>query len=109
MMAFSFREFTNFLDEGERLPEIAKPEAPLNVASLFWQLPIRGLCMKALNLLARKRGNSSATGSTGFVYKLCGHIAFLSWPPSPAVTLANRAAMSAAKPTRRLTVTAASG
>src|SRR5262249_14320657 len=108
MMAFSFCELTNFLDEGERLPEIAKPKAPLNVASFFWQLPIWGLCMKVLSLLARKRGNSSATGSTGFVYKLCGHVAFLSWPPPPAVTLAHRAAMSAAKP-GRLTVTAASG
>ena len=35
MMAFSFREFTNFLDEGKCLPEIAKPEAPLNMASFF--------------------------------------------------------------------------
>ena len=40
MMAFSFREFTNFLDKGKRLPEIAKPEAPLNVAGFFWQLPV---------------------------------------------------------------------
>ena len=30
MMAFSFREFTNLLDKGKRLPEIAKPEAPLD-------------------------------------------------------------------------------
>jgi hypothetical protein len=30
MMAFSFRKFTNFLDKGKRLPEIAKPEAPLD-------------------------------------------------------------------------------
>jgi hypothetical protein len=39
MMAFSFRKLTNFLDEGKRFPEIAKPEArcgelPLTVASL---------------------------------------------------------------------------
>jgi len=30
MMAFSLREFTNFLNKGERLPEIAKSEAPLD-------------------------------------------------------------------------------
>jgi hypothetical protein len=30
MMAFSFREFTNLLNKGKRLPEIAKPEAPLD-------------------------------------------------------------------------------
>ena len=35
MMTFSFREFTNFLDEGKCLSEIAKPEAPLNMASFF--------------------------------------------------------------------------
>jgi hypothetical protein len=40
MMAFSFREFTNFLDKGKGLPEIVKPEAPLNVAGFFWQLPV---------------------------------------------------------------------
>jgi hypothetical protein len=35
MMAFSFREFTNLLDEGKRLPEIAKPEAPLDAVSFL--------------------------------------------------------------------------
>jgi hypothetical protein len=35
MMAFSLRELTNLLNEGKRLPEIAKPEAPLDVASFF--------------------------------------------------------------------------
>ena len=33
MMAFGFREFTNRLDKSKRLPEIAKPEAPLDAAS----------------------------------------------------------------------------
>ena len=36
MMAFSFREFTNLLNEGKRLPKIAKPEAPLDVVSFLW-------------------------------------------------------------------------
>ena len=35
MMAFSFREFTNFLNKGKRLPEIAKPEAPLDAMSVL--------------------------------------------------------------------------
>ena len=35
MMAFSFREFTNLLDKGKRLPKIAKPEAPLDVVSFL--------------------------------------------------------------------------
>src|SRR5262245_49195214 len=36
MMAFGFREFTNLLNEGKRLPKIAKPEAPLDVVSFLW-------------------------------------------------------------------------
>jgi hypothetical protein len=69
MMAFSFREFTNFLDKGKRLPEIAKSEAPLDALSLLCKLPVRRLCTKELSLLAREGRNSPATGSTGFAYK----------------------------------------
>ena len=36
MMAFSFREFTNLLNKGKRLAEIAKPKAPLDVVSFLW-------------------------------------------------------------------------
>jgi hypothetical protein len=35
MMAFSFRKLTNFLYEGKRFPEIAKPEAPLDAVSFL--------------------------------------------------------------------------
>jgi hypothetical protein len=35
MMAFSFREFTDLLDKGKRLPEIAKPEAALDAVSFL--------------------------------------------------------------------------
>ena len=90
MMAFSFRKFTNFLDKGKRLPEIAKPEAPLDAERFLRELPVWGLCMKERSLLARKWSNSPATGSTGFAYKRFGHIACLLSQPSPALTLANR-------------------
>src|ERR1700681_3722966 len=33
MMAFGFREFTNLLNKGKRVAEIAKPEAPLDAVS----------------------------------------------------------------------------
>ena len=49
MMAFSFREFTNLLNKGKRLPEIAKPEAPLDAVSFLRQLPVWGLCVKELS------------------------------------------------------------
>src|ERR1700739_4993639 len=35
MMAFSFRKFTNLLNKGKRLPEIVKPEAPLDEVSFL--------------------------------------------------------------------------
>jgi hypothetical protein len=89
MMAFSFREFTNLLDKIKRLPEIAKPEAPLDTVSFLLQLPVWGLRMKERSLLAREWRNSPATGSTGFAYKRFGHVACLSCHPSPALTLAN--------------------
>src|SRR5260370_38942062 len=78
MMACSFRKFTNFLDKGKRLPEIAKPEAPLDAVNFLRWLPVWGLCMKELSLLAREGRNSPATGSASFFYKRFGHIACLS-------------------------------
>jgi hypothetical protein len=36
MMAFSLHEFTNLLNEAKGLPEIAEPEAPLDVVSFLW-------------------------------------------------------------------------
>jgi hypothetical protein len=84
MMAFGFREFTNLLNKGKRLAEIAKPEAPLDAVSFLRQLPVWGLCVKELSLLAREWGYSPATGSTGFASKSFGHVACPSCQPSPA-------------------------
>src|SRR4030088_2489213 len=84
MMAFGFREFTNLLNKGKRLAEIAKPEAPLDAVSFLRQLPVWGLCVKELSLLAREGGDSPATGSTGFASKSFGHVACPCCQPSPA-------------------------
>ncbi len=89
LMAFSFREFTNLLNKGERLPEIAKPEAPLDAVSFLQQSPVRGLRMKELSLLAREWRYSPATGSAGFATKGLDHVACPSCQPSPALRLAN--------------------
>src|SRR6267378_5905566 len=51
MVAFGFREFTNLLNKGKRLPEITKPEAPFDAVSLLRQLPAWGLWLKELSLL----------------------------------------------------------
>ena len=58
MMAFSFREFTNFLNKGKRLSKIAEAKAPLDAVSFLQQLPVWCLCVKELSLLAREWRNS---------------------------------------------------
>jgi hypothetical protein len=62
MMAFSFREFTNFLNKDKCLPEIAKSEAPLDAMSFLQQLPVWDLCMKQLSLLRVSGGISPRQG-----------------------------------------------
>src|SRR4029077_10646312 len=47
MMAFGFRELANLLDKGQRLPEITKPEAPLDAVSFLRQSPVRRLWLKS--------------------------------------------------------------
>jgi hypothetical protein len=75
VMAFNFHELTNLLNKGKRLPEIAKPEAPLDAVSFLRQLPVWGLCVKELGLLVREWRYSPATGSTGFAGKSFGRVA----------------------------------
>src|SRR5882724_11323557 len=110
MMAFGFRGFTNLLNKGKRLAEIAKPKAPLDAVSFLRQLPVRGLCVKELSLLAREWRCSSATGSTGFASKSFGHVACPSCQPSSAPRLANcesDVAISANQAIERTVITAA--
>src|SRR5258707_12649367 len=74
----------NIWKEGKRLAEIAKPEAPLDAVSFLRQLPVWGLCVKELSLLAREWGYSPAPGNTGFASKSFGHVDCPSFQPSPA-------------------------
>ena len=89
VMAFGLGEFTDFLNKGQRLPEIAEPEAPLDAVSFLRQLPVWGLYVKELSLLAREWRYSSATRSTGFASKSFGHVACPSCQSSPAIRRAN--------------------
>ncbi len=66
--------------ESKRLAEIV---------SFLRQLPVWGLCVKELSLLAHEWRYSPATGSTGFASKSFGHVACASCQPSPALRLAN--------------------
>src|SRR6202158_1796774 len=80
----SKRELIRGYLEGKRLAEIAKPEAPPDAVSFLRQLPVWGLCVKELSLLALEWRYSPATGSTGFASKSFGHFACPSCHPSPA-------------------------
>jgi hypothetical protein len=84
MMAFGFHEFTNLLNKGKRVAEIAKPEAPLDAVTFVRQLPVWGVRVKELSLLAREWRYSPAAGSTGLASKSLGHVASPSCQPSPA-------------------------
>src|SRR5271165_7135000 len=89
MMAFGFRELADLLNKGQRLPEIAKPEAPLDAMSFVHQLPVRRLWLKELGLVASERRYSPATGSAGLADKSFGHVACSSNQPSRAPRPAN--------------------
>ena len=90
MMAFSFREFTNLLDKGKRLPEIAKPEAPLDAVGFLRQLPVWGLCVKELSLLAREWRYSPRQGVQVLLTSASVIFSYLSCQPLAAPRLANR-------------------
>jgi hypothetical protein len=85
MMTFGFREFANLLNKGKSLPEIAKPEAPLDAVRFLRQLPIGGLFVQDLGLLARKWRYSPATRGASFGYKSFGHVVCSSYQPSPGL------------------------
>ena len=110
MMAFNFRKLTNLLNKGKCLPEIAKPEPPLDAVSFLRQLPVWGLCMKELSLLAREWRNSPTTGSTGFASKSFGHVVCSACQLLPALRPANCEsdfAISASQAIEQLVITAA--
>ena len=71
-----------YLEEGKRLAEIAKPEAPPDAVSFLRQLPVWGLCVKEVTYSRVSWG--IAIGSTGFASKSFGHVACPSCQPSPA-------------------------
>ena len=84
-----FRELANLLDKGQRLPEITKPESPLDAVSFRRQSPVRRLWLKELGFFASERRYSPATGSAGLADKSFGHVACSSNQPSRAPRPAN--------------------
>jgi hypothetical protein len=61
--------------EGVTVPEIAKPEAPLDAMSFVRQQPVRRLWLKELGLFASERRYSPATGCAGLADKSFSHFA----------------------------------
>ena len=69
--------FADIWKEGKRLAEIAKPEAPLDAVSFprHRQLPVWGLCVKELSLLAREWRYSPRDREYRFASKSLRHLA----------------------------------
>ena len=88
-MALSFREFTNLLNKSKCLPEIAKPEAPLDAVSFLQQLPVWGLSMKELSLLTRAWRNSPRPGVQVLPARVSVMLLALLVNRGPALRLAN--------------------
>ena len=68
---------TGFLGSHKKPIPISDAEA----AHVLQQLPVWGLCVKDIGLLAREWRNSPATRSASFLYKRFGHVVFLLCQP----------------------------
>src|SRR5712672_4169847 len=61
VMAFGLGEFTDFLNKGERFPEIAESNRALDAVGIVSQLPIWSLCLQALGFITREWRDAAAT------------------------------------------------
>jgi hypothetical protein len=76
-MAFGLGEFTDFLNKGERFPEIAKSKGPLDAVGIVTQLPIGSLCLEALGFITREWRDAAATRRACLLGERLGHILVL--------------------------------
>jgi len=82
VMAFGFGEFTDFLNKGERFPEIAEPKGPLDAVGVLTQLPIGSLLLKALSFITRERRDAAATWRACLLSEGLCHVLALKTTPA---------------------------
>ena len=62
VMAFGLGKLTEFLNKGERFPEIAELKGPLDAMGIVTQLPIGSLYLEVLGFITREWRDAAATG-----------------------------------------------
>ena len=73
-MAFGLGKLTDFLNKGERFPEIAESKRALDAVGIVGQLPIGSLCLQALGFITREWRDAAATRRACFLGKDFAHI-----------------------------------
>src|SRR5258708_6719023 len=73
MVTLRLRKIAHMLHEAQRLAEVPEAEGALDAVSIVDKLPIQGLRVEALRLVARERRNAAAAGRAGLLGKIGGH------------------------------------
>ena len=76
-MAFGLGKLTDFLNKGERFPEIAESKRALDAVGIVSQLPIGSLCLQALGFITREWRDAAATRRACLLGERLGHILVL--------------------------------
>jgi hypothetical protein len=82
VVAFAFGELADFLNKGQRTPEIAESKGPLDAQGVLAQLPIGSLLLKVLSFLTRERRDAATTRRACLPSEGLGHVIVLK--PTPA-------------------------
>jgi hypothetical protein len=77
VMAFGLGEFTDFLNKGERFPEIAKSKGPLDAVGIVTQLPIGSLYLEVLGFITREWRDAASTRRACLLGERLGHVLVL--------------------------------
>src|ERR1700692_4997627 len=73
-MAFGLGKLTDFLNKGERFPEMAESKGPPDTMGVVEEYPVRGLRTEAFRFLASEWWDAAAAGRACFLGKSFGHV-----------------------------------
>ena len=76
-MAFGLGELTDFVNKGERFPEIAESKRALDAMGIVTQFPIGSLYLKMLGFITREWRDAAATRRACLLGERLGHVLVL--------------------------------
>jgi len=76
-MAFGLGKLTDFLNKGERFPEIAESKGPLDAMGIVTQLPIGSLYLEVLGFITREWRDAASTRRACLLGERLGHVLVL--------------------------------